>query len=167
VIPTPIIEGNGVYISSGYGAGCKRVDLSPADDGQMVKVTEVYANKLMKNHHGGVLLYNGNLFGYSDGVGWLCQSWDSGERVWSERSALGKGAIAFADGKLYCLEEDTGVVVLADASESGWLERGRFTLMPQTTYRKPAGKIWTHPVISNGRLYLRDQELFFSFDVGG
>jgi len=38
-------------------------------------------------------------------------------------------------------------------------------LDPQTTQRSPKGKIWTHPVIANGHLYLRDQELVFCFDV--
>ena len=101
----------------------------------------------------------------SDGVGWLCQDFATGEKVWSERKKLGKGAIAYADGMLYCLEEQEGNVVLIEASPNGWSERGRFTLTPQTQLRKPSGKIWTHPVIVNGRMYLRDQELLFCFDV--
>lgn len=163
VIPTPIVSGNSVYVSSGYGSGCMRVDVTR--NGEAWKAQEVFRNVLMKNHHGGVLLVNGHLYGFSDGVGWLCQSLTTGDEVWKERTALGKGAVACADGKLYCLEEDTGVVALVDATPDGWREHSRFTLSPQTRHRKPSGKIWTHPVISNGRLYLRDQELFYCYDI--
>jgi hypothetical protein len=55
--------------------------------------------------------------------------------------------------------------VLIDASTEGWKEHGRFKLKPQTKLRKPAGKIWTHPVVCDGKLYLRDQDLLFCFDV--
>ena len=86
-------------------------------------------------------------------------------RKFGRKKKLGKGAVGYADGKLYCLDERRGTVVLVDASPNGWKEHGRFTLSPQTELRKPSGKIWTHPVIANGKLYLRDQELFFCFDV--
>ena len=76
-------------------------------------------------------------------------------------------AIHGADGMLYLLEEKTGTVVLLKASPRGWDEQGRFTLSPQTQLRNPTGMIWTHPVVSGGRLYLRDQELLFCFDVSG
>jgi len=78
---------------------------------------------------------------------------------------LGKGAIAYADGRFYCLSEDDGEVVLIAASEEGWQEHGRFRLEPQTELRSDRGKVWTHPVIAGGRLYMRDQDLLFSFDV--
>jgi len=161
VIPTPIYHDGHVYISSGYGVGCKLVKLGGSEP------NEVYVNKNMKNHHGGVIKYGDHLFGYSDGGGWLCQDFKSGEIVWNNKKGLTKGAIACADGKFYLLEESTGTVALIDASAKGWKERGRFKLSPQTTQRKPAGKVWTHPVISNGRLYLRDQEILYCYDVRG
>ena len=120
----------------------------------------------MKNHHGGVALVDGHVYGYSDGVGWTCQNFLSGEEVWASEK-LGKGAMSVADGMLYCLEEDTGTVLLAEASPKGWNEQGRFKLAPQTQQRSNRGKIWTHPVIADGKLYLRDQELLFCFDVSG
>ncbi|TWU20900.1 PQQ-binding-like beta-propeller repeat protein [Bythopirellula polymerisocia] len=161
VIPTPIISHDTVYATSGYGAGCVLVRLSGND------AEVVYENKNMTNHHGGVILRDGHLFGYSDGKGWVCQDHETGKLVWREREALGKGAIAYADGRFYCLGEDEGELVLITASADGWEEHGRFTLEPQTELRKPKGKIWTHPVIANGKLYLRDQELLFCFDVKG
>ena len=163
VIPTPIVRGNAVYITSGYGVGCNLFRI-----GKDWKVTPEYENKtlkVMKNHHGGVILLEDHLYGYSDGVGWACQELESGRRVWNEKKKLGKGAIAYADGRFYCLSESGGEVVLIKASPKGWEEQGRFRLEPQTEQRKSAGRIWTHPVIADGHLYLRDQELLFRFDV--
>ena len=160
VVPTPISKGDAVYISSGYGVGCKLIRLNRQNDAE-----EIYANRNMKNHHGGVILLDGHLYGYSDGVGWLCQNFEDGKKVWSEKGDLGKGAIAYADDRFYCIGEDDGRVVLIDASPDGWQVRGEFTLAPQTELRKPAGRVWTHPVIVDGRLYLRDQELLHCYDV--
>ena len=67
--------------------------------------------------------------------------------------------------QLYCLSEDDGDVVLIEATSNGWHEKGRFTLSPQTELRSRRGKIWTHPVIANGKLYLRDQELVYCYDI--
>lgn len=118
----------------------------------------------MKNHHGGVIQIGDHLYGHSDGPGWVCQDFKSGAEVWASK-ALGKGAVSAADGMLYCVEEGSGTVVLALASPKAWEEKGRFKLDPQTTQRSPDGRIWTHPVISNGKLYLRDQELIYCYDI--
>lgn len=162
VIPTPIVRENMIYISSGYNVGCKVVEISEDN-----KPSDVWQNKVMVNHHGGVILKDDCLYGYCDGRkgGWTCQDLKSGEAVWNDSKKLGKGAIAYADGKFYCLSEQKGEVVLLDASKDGWKEGGRFTLSPQTENRSPRGKIWVHPVIANGKLYLRDQELIYCYDV--
>lgn len=162
VIPTPIVKDNYVFVNAGYGAGCKLVQIRPGNH-----VEQVYENKTMKNHHGGVLLVGQHLYGYSDGIGWLCMDFATGEQVWAERNKLGKGAVSCADGMLYCLDEGKGTVVLAEASPKGWNEHGRLTLEPQSSIRSPQGRIWTHPVVSNGKLYLRDQEFIYCFDVKG
>jgi outer membrane protein assembly factor BamB len=162
VIPSPIFSDGHVFVAAGYGAGCKMVTIGANNE-----LTEGYSNTDMVNHHGGVLLYQGNLYGYCDGKGWTCMDFSTGAVKWHEKAALKKGAIHFADGKLYLLEEDSGNVVLADASPDGWKENSRFKLEPQTTQRSKSGKIWTHPVVSGGKLYLRDQELLFCFDVAG
>lgn len=161
VIPTPVYSDGIVYVTAGYGVGSKAVKLGA--DGT---ATVVYENKVMKNHHGGVVLVGDLLYGYSDGPGWIAQNLKTGEEVWASK-ALGKGAVHYADGMLYCLDEGTGTVVLAEASPKGWTEHGRFKLDPQTKQRKPQGRIWTHPVVVNGKLFLRDQELLFCFDVKG
>jgi outer membrane protein assembly factor BamB len=160
VIPTPIFRDGAAYATSGYGAGCKLIQLDAEQ-----KPTEIYVNKKMKNHHGGVVLLGDHLYGYSDGVGWACQDFKSGELLWNDKTQLSKGSLTCADGRLYCLEEKSGIVGLLEASPKGYKEHGRFTLDPLTTLRKPSWGIWAHPVVADGKLYLRDQELLFCYDV--
>ena len=83
------------------------------------------------------------------------------------KQVLGKGAIGYADGMFICLDERDGTVALIEASTEGWKEKGRFKLAPQTKQRAPQGKIWVHPVVVNGKLYLRDQEIVHCYDVSG
>lgn len=159
VIPTPIFHGGDVFVSSGYGVGCKQVRVNAQNE-----VTDLWMNTNMINHHGGVILKDGHLYGYSDKSGWSCLNWSTGEVKWAEKK-LGKGAIHGADGMFYLLEESSGTVALIEASAEGWKEKSRFKIDPQTTQRKPDGRIWTHPVVSNGKLYLRDQEWIHCYDV--
>lgn len=162
VIPTPIFDEGFVYSTSGYSAGCGLVRLLVRGSG--VEAKEVYFNKEMVNQHGGVILHNGYVYGYSDGKGWVCQRFKDGSVAWRERR-LGKGSIVCADGRLYCYTENEGTCVLADASPRGWRERGRLNLPRQTSVDRKQGKIWTHPVVAEGKLFLRDQDLVFCFDV--
>ena len=160
VIPTPVVRGDRVYVTAGYGAGCKLIEIDGSQN-----ASPVYDNKVMKNHHGGVVLVGDHLYGYSDGYGWVCQVFDDGELVWNEKEALGKGSISYADGRFYCLAQD-GEVALIEATSKSYVEHGRFRLDPQSELRSPHGGIWAHPVIADGRLYLRDQELLFCYDLG-
>ena len=160
VIPTPIYKDGQVYVTSGYGIGCMLLDVTKDN-----QVKQVYANKKMKNHHGGVIRLDDALFGYSDKVGWVCQDWATGDILWNNKKVLGKGAIAYADGRFYCLDERSGECVLIKASQAGWNKVGSFRLEPQTLQRAAKGKIWTHPTITNGKLYLRDQEVVICYDI--
>lgn len=157
-IPTPIVSGSNVYITSGYGVGCKLVQVKGSE------TVDVYRNTVMKNHHGGVVLLGDYLYGYSDGPGWICQNFKTGEMVWNDKT-FGKGAVAYADGRLYAQSENSGEVVLLEPSPAGYKEHGRFQLSPQSTIRSQRGKIWTHPVISGGKLYVRDQDLIHCYDI--
>ena len=164
-VPTPIYKDGHVYIASGYGVGCKLVKLGAGGE-----ATEVYKNNVMENHHGGVILVGEHLYGRSEKGGWTCQDFKTGESA-STFSDLGKGAIHHADGLFYLLSESNGKadaqVMLMEASPKGWNKKGEFALTPQTTQRSQSGRVWTHPVVSDGKLYLRDQELLFCFDVKG
>ena len=163
VIPTPIVDGNEIYITSGYGVGCKLVRV-----GSDFGVEDVWVNKEMKNHHGGVVKVGDYLYGFSDGAGLICQDWKTGEMVWNEKERYtSKGSVHVADGNLYALNEDDGTLILAEVTPDGFKQKGMFTFEPQSSNRNPKGKVWTHPLVLNGKLYLRDQEYIICYDVSG
>jgi outer membrane protein assembly factor BamB len=158
VIPTPICADGYVYTTSGYGIGC---NLFKVAKGSAFTATQVYANKVMVNHHGGVVKLGEYLYGHSDSEGWTCQKFQSGEAQWQEKDKLGKGSLVYADGHLYCREEaEKGVVALLEATPSGYREKGRFT--PPDRSGKQS---WPHPVVAGGKLYLRDQDVLLCYDV--
>jgi outer membrane protein assembly factor BamB len=158
VIPTPIVAGNEVYVTSGYGAGCNLFKVTKADG--KFSAAQVYANHVIDNHHGGVVKVGDYLYGHADNKGWTCQKFQTGESVWTEKAKIQKGCVSCADGMLYCREEDTGTIVLVEASPAGYTEKGRFN-QPD---RSPE-KAWPHPAIANGKLYLRDQDLLLCYQV--
>jgi outer membrane protein assembly factor BamB len=165
VVNSPMIAGDLVYVTVGAGNGCHLLRVTR--DGTQFKVEEVYASKNLSNHHGNLVLLAGHVYGYADARGWTCQELASGDIVWAERQKLRAGSLTFADGHLYCYGENDGIVALVEAVTSGWKENGRFTIPEQSTLRKPAGKIWTPPVVAGGKLFLRDQELLFCYDIAG
>lgn len=172
VIPTPIVQGDCVFTTCGYrdrGGSCGLVKVS-ADNGKLQSTIE-WKDANLFNHHGGVVLIDGYLYGHSDGdrrrdmkAGWVCVDFKTGKLAWSS-DKLDKGSVSAAAGQLYCWGERSENVVLLDASPEGWKERGRFTPPKKSPRKKPQGGYWTHPVIANGKLFLRDQELLFCYDV--
>ena len=88
-----------------------------------------------------------------------------GDIVWPRRRKLEGGSLCCADGQLYCYGAHKGTVALVDVSPKGWQEHGRFTIPKQSEIRSRRGGHWTHPVVANGKLYLRDQDLIFCYDV--
>jgi outer membrane protein assembly factor BamB len=173
VIPTPVVRDNLVFVTCGYlsrGGTCGLIRLTPDGQGGL-KSEVVYENTNLGNHHGGVVLVGDHLYGYAEADrgrdvrgGWTCLELKTGKAVWSSNK-LEKGAITYADGKLYCYGESSGTLVVVDASPEGWKEAGRFTIPRKSSLSKDRGQIWTHPVVANGRLYLRDRELLFCYDV--
>jgi outer membrane protein assembly factor BamB len=164
VINTPLVHDGHIYttVAAGNG-GCELVKV--VRDGAEFGVGLVYDNKNLMNHHGNVVRVGDHVYGFGQGAGWACQEFKTGKIVWSERRALRAGAVTFADGRLYCLAEDDGTVALAEATPKEWTEAGRFKLPKASNLRQPQGKIWTPPVIAGGRLFLRDQDLLFCYDI--
>jgi hypothetical protein len=162
VINTPLIKGEFIYttIASGNG-GCELVKIEK--DGDAFKATRVYSNQNLSNHHGNVVLVGDHVFGSSQGP-WVYQDFKSGEVVWSERKFPG-GAMTYADGRFYLFAENNGAAALVEATRDGWKEHGRMTMPKASMQRQKQGKVWAPPVVANGKLFLRDQELLFCFDI--
>lgn len=152
-VATPIVRGNRVFISSDYGTGAGVVEIKA--DG---KAQEVYFTKDMKNHHASSVLIGDYLYGFSSSI-LTAMRFDTGEVAWKDRS-VGKGSLIYADGNLYAFSEN-GVVGLIEATPTGYREKGRFRIQQDSL------PTWTHPVVAGGRLYLRDQDTIYAYDVRG
>lgn len=163
VINTPLVRGDYIYTTVDAGNGdCELVKVEK--DADAFKVSRVYSNKNLMNHHGNVVLVGDYIFGHSRG-NWVCQDFKTGEPVWTEKQKFPSGAVTFADDRLYLFAENNGAAALIEASKDGWKEHGRLTLPKASKLRAPQGKVWAPPVVANGKLFLRDQELLFCFDV--
>ena len=150
-VATPIARANRVFISSDYGTGGGVVEIKPDN-----KAQEIYFTKDMRNHHSSSVLVGDYLYGFSSAI-LTAMKFDTGEIAWRDRS-VGKGSLVYADGNLYCFSEN-GVIGLVEATPTGYKEKGRFRI-PQDSL-----PTWTHPVVAGGRLYLRDQDTIYAFDV--
>lgn len=158
IITTPVYHNGHVYVTSGYGVGCNLFKITKTGAG--FQTEQVYANKEMANHHGGVIRVGDHIYGHSDSKGWICQKFLTGEVVWSSNK-IGKGSITCADGHFYLRSEGgKGTVALIEATPEAYKETGRFE-QPERSGQNS----WAHPVIANGKLYLRDQDLLLCYDV--
>jgi outer membrane protein assembly factor BamB len=153
-ITTPIFHQNKVFYTSAYGTGCALLGLKT--EGGEVKAQEIYFSKEMQNHHGGVVLLGGHLYGFSNAI-LTCLEFETGKAMWKDRS-VGKGSLTFADGHLYLFSENN-VVGLAEATPGGYKEKGRFTIEDQ------GFPSWAHPVVCGGKLYIRNQGVLACYDV--
>jgi outer membrane protein assembly factor BamB len=150
-VATPIVRANRVFISSDYGTGGGVVEIKPDN-----KAQEIYFTKDMRNHHSSSVLIGDHLYGFSSAI-LTAMKFDTGEIAWKDRS-VGKGSLVYADGHLYCFSEN-GVVGLVEATPAGYKEKGRFRIAQDSL------PTWTHPVVAGGRLYLRDQDTIYAYDV--
>jgi outer membrane protein assembly factor BamB len=179
VIPSPVVSGDLVFFTAGYGAGCELIKLA-SDGAGGVKAETVYATTdLISNHHGGVIFRDGAIFGHTDhsmkgaverNVGtWVAVALDKDpeKAVLWRSDKLEKGSITYADGHFYCYGQTKGTLVRIKASKAGWEEAGRFDIPKTTPHRPPSGKVWPHPVVAAGKLFLRDYDLLFCYDVKG
>lgn len=151
-IATPIYAEDHVFVSTDYGTGCALLRLAPKTG----KATEVYFNREMKNHHASSILVGKHLYGFSSQI-LTAMEFLTGQVKWRDRS-VGKGSLQYADGHFYVLSE-RGDVALVEANPEAYREKGRFSI-PQGNYHT-----WTPPVVANGRLYLREQDQLYCFDV--
>jgi outer membrane protein assembly factor BamB len=150
---TPLVYKDHVFASSDYGTGGGLVRITASGDAQ--RADEVYFEQKMRNHHGGIVRVGDHMYGYGSGL--ICMNFLSGEIAWTNRS-VGKGSLLYADGMLYVLSEGHQVG-LVEATPKEYREHGRFKIERQG---RPS---WAHPVVANGRFYIRDQQRLACYDV--
>ena len=153
-VATPIVSKSRMFYTSNYGAGCVLLEFILNKDEYTLR--KVYDSKDMMNHHGGVVLVDGYIYGFSNSI-LTCLNFDSGKVAWKNRS-VGKGSLTYADGNLYLLSE-SNVVGLAEASPAGYVEKGRFKIEDK------GWPSWAHPVVCGGKLYIRNQESLNAYNI--
>jgi outer membrane protein assembly factor BamB len=143
---------NRIFASASEDVGSVLLEIGKADGKTTVR--EVWNSRLMKNHFSSSVLYEGHIYGF-DNASLKCIVAATGEQKWVQRG-YGKGSLIAADGLLYILS-DQGQLILADATPAGFHEKGTLKVMN--------GKTWTAPVLSHGRLFLRDEDEMLVLDV--
>jgi outer membrane protein assembly factor BamB len=153
-VATPVYLNDKVFYTSAYGTGCALLKLKAVDG--IVHAEEVYFSRDMMNHHGGVVLVNGYLYGFSNAT-LACMEFETGKLMWKDRS-VGKGTLTYADGNLYLLGEGNAVG-LAEATPTAYKAKGLFQITDQ------GWPSWAHPVICGGKFYIRNQGVLACYDV--
>jgi outer membrane protein assembly factor BamB len=151
-IATPIFHDGHAFFSSDYGTGAALLKLGAG------KAQEVYFTREMKNHYSSSVLVGDYLYGYSSSL-LVAMKFLTGEVAWRNRT-VGKGSVIYADGMLYCQGEN-GTMALVEAKPGDYLEKSQFSIA------KGDYPLWALPVIANGRLYVRDMDRMYSFDIRG
>jgi hypothetical protein len=142
------------------GYDYRNVMITMSEDGK--SATEKWSNMTLDNHHHGLIELDGNIYGSnweSNSKGkWVCMDWNSGE-VKYETDWLTKGALVYADGLFYILEEKNGSVALVKPNPQS------FEVISSFKLQGGAGPFWSHPFITNGKLYLRHGDVLFVYNI--
>jgi outer membrane protein assembly factor BamB len=154
-IATPIFRDPYVFVSTEYGTGCALLKLT--NEGGTVKATEVYFNRDMQTKNSNAVIQGNWLYGFNHTI-LTAMNLMTGEVAWKDRSVGDKGSVTIAEGKLYVLGEN-GNVALVDATPEGYKEISRFSI------EKSNWPAYPHLVISNGKMFLREEDNLFCFNI--
>ncbi len=160
---TPIYRDGRVYVTSAIQREFKRGGVMFELSADGTSVTEKWNDQTLDCGHGGVVLVDGYLYGSSfDGLpkgDWVCLDWDSGKVMYETTWNGNKGSIIYADGMLYCYDENTGDLALAETSPKA------FKVVSSFKVTQGSGQHWAHPAISDGRLYIRHGDALMAYDI--
>ncbi len=154
---TPLINGDEIFISMGYNYDA--VMLKMGADGK--SIAEKYRNTTLDNHHGGLVLYDGHVYGANwdnnNKGNWVCMDWKTGDISFNE-SWGSKGSLVMADGLIYAYNERGGLGLVKPVPE-------KFTVLSEFTITEGAGMHWAHPYIADGKLFMRHGEVLIVYDI--
>ena len=161
-IATPVIHGEHVFASAGYGTGAALVRIQPGEEGLEAREVYFLEADTFQNHHGGMILKEGTIFtgtGHNKGLP-LALDMMPGKVLWGPKRNQGhdSAAITYADGRIYFRYRD-GRMILVEANPDDYVEHGTF-MIPEVEQES-----WAHPAIAHGKLYLREQNNLFCYDV--
>ena len=158
-IPTPLASGDYIYMASA-GTGAGLVKVKPKAGG--AEVEQIYFESKLPTAIGGVVKVGDYLYG-TTGQAMLCVEFATGKVKWEER-AFGTAALCYADDRFY-LHAENGDVGLVEVSSESYREKGRFTPPDQPKHAQQMEKAWAHPVVADGRLYIRDHDMLWCYGV--
>ena len=154
---TPVFKDDMIFLTMGYDYNAKMLKM--AADGN--SVSEVFTDTIFDNHHHGVILKDGYLYGsnwQSNSKGnWVCMEWNTGKIMYEEKWDS-KGALVMADGMLYAYNEKGNMGLIQPSPEG-------FKLISEFKITKGAGQHWAHPFISNGRLFIRHGDMLMVYNI--
>ena len=157
-INTPVYRDGSVFISS-RTTGSRRLRLRI--DREHVSVEQVWESTLLDPQHGGLLLLDGYLYGACRSASsgpWVCLDAKTGDRMYAEKG-IGTGSLTYADGLLYTLNHKRTVALVRPSPRA-------LDIISQFDVPKGGrGPTWAHPVVSNGRLYIRHGDYLYCYDV--
>ncbi len=162
-ISTPVVRASFVFASTGYGTGAALLELSRQGDGVAAKELYFLGASTFQNHHGGFVLVGNHLYaGHGQSKGFpICLDFVTGKVAWGgdiRNAGTGSAAVMYADGRLY-YHYQNGVVLLVEATPEGYREKGSFTI---PDVKKPS---WAHLAVADGKLYVREQDTLYCYDV--
>lgn len=167
-IPTPIVQGDKVWVSTSYGGGAALLQIVPSGDKFDVKELKAYRKPELNNHHGGMVLVGDHIyFGHDQNGGSpVCVDFKTGNIKWGPEKppagGQGSAAVLAADGRLY-FRYQNGTMVLIEPSPDELKVVSSFKLPTPDVKSYPQS--WPHPVIANGKMLIRDQNVMYAYNV--
>lgn len=162
-IATPVVTGDYVFASTGYDTGSVLVQLANDGTGR-VNATEKYFldGGTLQNHHGGFVLIDGVVYGGHGQRNGFPFALDlvSGRMLWDRARGAGTGsaAVTAADGHLY-FRYESGTMALIAINPKQYQLKSAFQI-PNVSHPS-----WSHPVVTGGRLYLREQDTLYAHNI--
>ena len=158
VVNTPIYKDDEIFITKGYHDPSIMLKMAP--DGKSVSVK--WKNPILDCHISGVVLLDGYIYGSNwtsnDMGNWACEKWDNGQKMY-ETNWINKGSIIFADNKFYCVEEKSGNVALVKPNPT------KFQIISTFKINKGSGMYWAHPMINDGKLFIRHGTFLLVYNI--
>jgi len=155
---TPTYRDGNILITNGYNWVALKLKLSP--DGNSVEI--VWENRNFDSQLGGVVLLGNNVYGSTHSSkpvdSWTCVDWTTGKTLWTTKW-YSRGSIISADGMLYLFEEKSGHVALVKPDSS------KLDIVSEFQVQKGEGPFWAHPVINNGKLYIRHGDVLMVYKI--
>ena len=157
---TPVFWRDSVFVTGPDGEGGRLFRIADGEGG--VRVEAAWTSPMDTGQHG-VTAVGERMYGpfYRQSDRWACVDMASGAVLYDTRD-MSTGASIHADGRLYCVTQ-SGDVRLVEPGPSGFRPCGRFRLAPSSG--KPVRDCWAHPVLLDGRLYVRHHDILRCLDV--